>query len=112
MKNPIFNKIIQINKKSDEIEQLKKEKEILIKVTKKKCLGDEKKLRQKYLTNELSKNDKITFYKATIEGNLELYKMCVNGTEKHKSFNIFEEVSAPGNYWTTFHYAFFMVNGI
>ena len=36
LKNPIFNKIIQINKKSDEIEQLKKEKEILIKVTKKK----------------------------------------------------------------------------
>ena len=33
--------------------------------------------------------------------------MCVIGTEKHKPFNIFEEVSAPGNYWTTFHYAMF-----
>ena len=68
LKNPIFNKIIQINKKSDEIEQLKKKRNFN-KSNKKKSLRDGKKLRQKYLTNELSKNDKITFYKATIEGN-------------------------------------------
>lgn len=57
------------------------------------------------MTNELTIENKGAFYAATIEGNLELYKMYVNGTEKQKPFNIFEEVSAAGYYWTTFHYA-------
>ena len=105
LKNPILNKIIQINKKTEEIEKLKKEKEELVKAAKKKSLGDEIELRKKYLTNKLSTDNKVKFYKSAIEGNLELYKMYVTGTPYNPPFNILEEVSAPGYGWTTFHYA-------
>ena len=49
-------------------------------------------------------NDKMNFYQAVIDGNLEAYKRYVNGTYGVK-YDIFEEVSAPGYGWTTFHYA-------
>ena len=105
LKNPILNKIIQINRKTEEIAKLQKEKEELVKVAKKKSLGDDQELRKKYLTNKLSTDNKMKFYKSAIEGNLELYKMYITGSAYNPPFNIFEEVSAPGYGWTTIHYA-------
>ncbi len=61
-------------------------------------------LRAKYLTNKLTMNDKMNFYQAVIDGNLEAYKRYVLGSYG-TIYNIFEEVSAPGYGWTTFHYA-------
>ena len=105
LKNPILNKIIQINKKTEEIEKLQKEKEELVKMARKKIMGDDQELRKKYLTNKLNTENKMRFYKAAADGNLELYKTYVNGSAYYPPFSIFEEVSENGYGWTTFHYA-------
>ena len=102
LKNPILNKIIQINKKTEEISKLQEE---LVKLARKKSLGDDQELRKRYLVNKLSTDNKMRFYKAAIDGNLELYKIYINGSSYNPPFNIFEEVSEPGYGWTTFHYA-------
>ena len=61
-------------------------------------------LRNRYLTNKLQTTDKMNFYQSVIDGNLDAYKKYVYGTYG-QVYNIFEEVSAPGYGWTTFHYA-------
>ena len=93
-----------INKKSEEIEKLKKEKEQLVKEVRKRNTLSDQELRARYLTNKLNMNEKMNFYQAVIDGNLEAYKRYVLGTYG-TMYNIFEEVSAPGYGWTTFHYA-------
>ena len=105
LKNPILNKIIQITIKTGEIERLQKEKEELVKIARKKILGDDQELRKKYLTNKLNTENKMRFYKACVDGNLELYKVYLNGSSYNPPFSIFEEVSEKGHGWTTFHYA-------
>ena len=104
LSSPILKTLASINKKSEEIEKLKKEKEKLVKDVQNKHQLTDKELKEKYLTNRLSMNDKMNFYQAVIDGNLEAYKRYVNGTYGVK-YDIFEEVSAPGYGWTTFHYA-------
>jgi len=105
LSNPILKKLAIINQKSEEIEKLKKEKEELMKEARKKNMLTDQELRAKYLTNKLSTDDKMRFYQSVIDGNLEAYKRFVQGTQYAQPFNIFEEVSAPGYGWTTFHYA-------
>ena len=57
------------------------------------------------LKNELTIEEKMNFYNSAINGNLEEFKSYINGTPTRKPYDIFEEVSAPGFNWTTFHYA-------
>ena len=78
-------------------------------VRKKNMLSDQE-LRAKYLTNRLSTDDKMRFYQSVIDGNLEAYKRFVQGSQNNPPFNIFEEVSATGYGWTTFHYAMLYAN--
>ena len=104
LSSPIMKTLASINKKTAEIEQLKKEKEKLVKDVKNKFTMSDQELRAKYLTNKLTMNDKMNFYQAVIDGNLEAYKRYVLGSYG-TIYNIFEEVSAPGYGWTTFHYA-------
>ena len=47
----------------------------------------------------------MNFHNSAINGNLEEFKSYINGTPTKKPYDIFEEVSAPGFNWTTFHYA-------
>ena len=105
LSSPILKKLAIINKKTQEIEQLKKEKESLVKEAKKRNSLSDQELRAKYLTNKLSTDDKMRFYQSVIDGNLEAYKRFLLGSQYNPPFNIFEEVSAPGYGWTTFHYA-------
>jgi hypothetical protein len=105
LSNPILKKLAIINQKTEEIEKLRKEKEDLMKEARKKNMLTDQELRAKYLTNKLSTDDKMRFYQSVIDGNLEAYKRFVQGTQYSQAFNIFEEVSAPGYGWTTFHYA-------
>ena len=105
LSNPILKKLAIINQKTEEIEKLRKEKEDLMKEARKKNMLTDQELRAKYLTNKLSTDDKMRFYQSVIDGNLEAYKRFVQGTQYSQPFNIFEEVSAPGYGWTTFHYA-------
>ena len=104
LSSPIMKTLASINNKSDEIAKLKAEKEKLMKEAKTKFALSDQELRAKYLTNRLTMNDKMNFYQAVIDGNLEAYKRYVLGTYG-VAYNIFEEVSAPGYGWTTFHYA-------
>ncbi len=104
LSNPILKKLALINLKSEEIEKLKKEKQELVKEAKKRNNLSDQELRVKYLTNKLQTSDKMNFYQAVIDGNLEAYKKYIQGVYG-QSYNIFEEVSAPGYGWTTFHYA-------
>ena len=105
LSSPILKKLAIINKKTQEIEQLKKEKESLVKEAKKRSSLSDQELRAKYLPNKLSTDDKMRFYQSVIDGNLEAYKRFLLGSQYNPPFNIFEEVSAPGYGWTTFHYA-------
>ena len=57
------------------------------------------------LKNELTIDEKKKFYNSVINNNLEEFKSYINGTPTRKPYDIFEEVSAPGFNWTTFHYA-------
>ena len=104
LSSPILKTLASINKKSDEIEKLKKEKEKLMKEMPKRMMLSDSELKARYLTNKLNMNEKMNFYQAVIDGNLEAYKRYVLGTYG-TMYNIFEEVSAPGYGWTTFHYA-------
>ena len=104
LSNPILKKLALINEKTAEIEKLKKEKQELVKETRKKNQLTDQELRVKYLTNKLQTSDKMNFYQAVIDGNLDVYKKYIQGTYGQQ-YNIFEEVSAPGYGWTTFHYA-------
>jgi hypothetical protein len=104
LSNPILKKLSLINQKSEEIVKLKKEKEELMKEARKKNMISDQELRNRYLTNKLQTTDKMNFYQSVIDGNLEAYKKYIYGTYGH-AYNIFEEVSAPGYGWTTFHYA-------
>ena len=104
LSNPILKKLALINQKSEEIEKLKKEKQELMKEAKKRNMLSDQELRYKYLTNKLQTGDKMNFYQAVIDGNLDAYKKYIQGTYGQQ-YNIFEEVSAPGYGWTTFHYA-------
>ena len=104
LSNPILKKLALINQKSAEIEALKKEKEALLAEVRKKNTLSDLELRAKYLTNKLQTTDKMNFYQSVIDGNLDAYKRYIMGTYG-APYNIFEEVSAPGYGWTTFHYA-------
>ena len=104
LSNPILKKLALINKKTEEIKKLKKEKEDLVKEARKKNMISDQELRNRYLTNKLQTTDKMNFYQSVIDGNLDAYKKYVYGTYG-QVYNIFEEVSAPGYGWTTFHYA-------
>ena len=104
LSNPILKKLAIINQKSEEIEKLKKEKEQLVKEVRKRNTISDQELRARYLTNKLQTNDKMNFYQSVIDGNLDAYKRYIQGTYG-QPYNIFEEVSAPGYGWTTFHYA-------
>ena len=55
----------------------------------------------KFLTNELTTEEKMFFYNCTINGDLDKFKKLI----EEKKYNIFEEVSAPGHNWTNLHYA-------
>ena len=57
------------------------------------------------LKNELTIDEKVKFYDSAVAGDLEEFKNYLNGTSTGKSYSIFEEVSARGYKWTTFHYA-------
>ena len=104
LSNPIFKILALINQKSIEIEQLKNEKESLLREAKKRNTLSDLELRARYLTNKLQTTEKMNFYQAVIDGNLDAYKRYIMGVYGHP-YNIFEEVSAPGYGWTTFHYA-------
>jgi hypothetical protein len=104
LSNPILKKLVSINRKSEEIEKLKKEKEELVKEVRKKNTISDQELINRYLTNKLQTTDKMNFYQSVIDGNLDAYRRYVQGTYG-QVYNIFEEVSAPGYGWTTFHYA-------
>lgn len=104
LSSPILKKLISINQKTEEIEKLKKEKEKLVKETRQRITLSDQELRNRYLTNTLQNNDKMNFYQSVIDGNLDAYKRYILGTYGQK-YNLFEEVSAPGYGWTTFHYA-------
>ena len=104
LSNPILKILASINKKSSEIEKLQKEKESLAKDYKKKNTLSDQELRALYLTNKLDSNDKMNFYQSVMDGNLDQYKRFLDG-HFGPNYNIFEEVSAPGYGWTTFHYA-------
>ena len=58
-----------------------------------------------HLTNKLSNIEKHEFYKSVMDNNVEMFKSYLFGNEVRVPYDIFEEVSAPGYYWTTFHYA-------
>jgi hypothetical protein len=104
LSNPILKKLALINQKTAEIEKLKKEKQDLVRETKNRNTLSDQEMRVKYLTNKLQTSDKMNFYQAVIDGNLDAYKKYIQGTYG-LTYNIFEEVSAPGYGWTTFHYA-------
>ena len=58
-----------------------------------------------YLTNNVSTDEKMKFYNAAINNDLELFKTLLLGDNTKEHYNIFEEVSASGYNWTVFHYA-------
>ena len=107
LSNPILKKLAIINQKTEEIKKLKKQKEELVQEVRKRkriTLSDQE-IRAKYLSNKLSTDDKMRFYQSVVDGNLDAYKRFIQGSQYNPPFNIFEEVSAPGYGWTTFHYA-------
>ena len=54
------------------------------------------KIRQELITHNLTSNQKMELYKATIEGRVLDFKFMV----LDKGYNILEEVSAANFYWT------------
>ena len=67
----------------------------------------DKEFREKYLTNRLSKDEKMDFYHSVINNDLESFKSFIYGTPGRAPYDIFEEVSQKGYGWTTFHYAMY-----
>ena len=104
LSSPILKTLASINKKTEEIEKLKKEKEKLMKEMPKRTIMSDQEIKAKYLTNKLNMNEKMNFYQAVIDGDIDTYKKYVLGAYG-TPYNIFEEVSAPGYGWTTLHYA-------
>ena len=61
-------------------------------------------LRQKYISKELENHEKYKFYNFIFKGDLEGFKECLKG-KYGKEYNIFEEISEEGYFWTPLHYA-------
>lgn len=59
------------------------------------------KIREKYLKNELSTSQKMELYNCAVNGNVETLKDLI----ENKKYNLCEECSAAGYYWTALHYA-------
>ena len=65
----------------------------------------DKQFREKYLSRRLTEKEKMDFYNAVMNNDLELFKSFVFGIPGRPPYDIFEEVSKPNYGWTTFHYA-------
>jgi len=59
------------------------------------------KIRKLYLTNNLTNNQKMELYNSSINGNVDALKNLV----ENKKYNLMEECSASGYFWTVLHYA-------
>jgi hypothetical protein len=98
-----------IREKSSRIEEIQKliEKEKLQPIENNNSIGsfnllkDKEKLRKKYIVNLLSSTQKKELYNSVSEGNIEKFKSLILVNK----FNILEEISATGYFWTSFHYA-------
>ena len=64
----------------------------------------DKELREIYLSKELENKEKNKFHNFIFEGDLKGFKECLEG-KYGKKYNIFEEISEEGYYWTPLHYA-------
>ena len=62
---------------------------------------DKDQLRKKYIVNLLNSSQKKVLYNSVFDGNLEIYTLYITVNK----FNILEEISASGYFWTSFHYA-------
>ena len=58
-------------------------------------------IRKKYLSNSLNNSQKMEMYNTAINGNVDTLRELV----ETKKFNLMEECSASGYYWTVLHYA-------
>ena len=67
-------------------------------------LSDEQ-FRKKYISDRLSKDEKMNMYNSVINNDLELFKSYIYVTPRRKPYNIFEEISQKGLGWTALHYA-------
>ena len=61
-------------------------------------------LRERYISKELDNKEKYKFHEFIFKGDLEGFKECLEG-KYGKKYNIFEEISKEGYYWTPLHYA-------
>ena len=61
-------------------------------------------LRENYLSKELENKEKYKFHDFIFKGDLKSFKECLEG-KYGKKYNIFEEISEEGYYWTPLHYA-------
>ena len=61
-------------------------------------------LREIYISKELENKEKHKFYDFIFQGDLKGFKECLEG-KYGKKYNIFEEISKEGYYWTPLHYA-------
>ena len=61
-------------------------------------------LRMIYLSKELEIYEKRKFHDFIFKGDLNGFKECLEG-KYGKKYNIFEEISKEGYFWTPFHYA-------
>ena len=100
----IYNKILN-NKTSVKIES----NIINIKPTIKKQSNNQEyitdeELRMIYISKELEINEKRKFHNFIFKGDLKGFKKCLEG-KFGKNYNIFEEISEEGYFWTPFHYA-------
>jgi len=59
------------------------------------------KVRKKFLSNTLTTNQKMELYNCSVAGNVETLKSLV----EEKGYQILEECSASGYFWTVLHYA-------
>jgi len=59
------------------------------------------KIRKQFLSNTLNNSQKMELYNTAINGNVDKLKELV----EVKKYNLFEECSASGYYWTVLHYA-------
>ena len=58
-------------------------------------------VRKKHLKNTLTNQQKLELYNCSTKGEVEKLKQLI---EENK-YNLFEEISAQGYYWTPLHYA-------
>jgi len=59
------------------------------------------KIRKQFLSNSLNNSQKMEMYNSAINGNVDTLKQLV----EVKKYNLMEECSAAGYYWTVLHYA-------